>query len=461
VNNPIAPTLCAAVRKTIERYEMLAPGGGVLVALSGGADSVALLQILLELAGPLSLRVAAAHLNHGLRPDADRDERFCAELAASLGVPFRVGHVPPGTWARVPGGMEQAARRARYEFLAAAAKELGCERVATGHTRDDHVETFLFRLLRGAGRRGLGGIRPVRADGVIRPLIEVGRSELVAFLQERRLRWVEDPTNAEWHLARNRIRHQLVPVLLELQPRAAEHIAACARDLARSAEAEEAIAGELLERYATAGGALCLDRMRHLPPGARVLLLRAWLQRARGGLRGLGRCHFEALAAAREGEEVALPGGQKGVVAQGKLFLHGEAAAWNPPASCFLGCGAEIRFGRWRVCASAPVPWVPGHGLPSTLREAVFDADHVGAGFVVRPWRPGDRVRPLGLGGSRKLSDVFVDRKVARWLRVRWPVVEVQGEIAWVPGLVRGEAARVTEATRRVISVVAEENPMA
>ncbi len=458
----MGPALCAAVRKTIERYGMVAGGQGVLVALSGGADSVALLRVLLDLSGTLGFWVAAAHLNHGLRPDAERDERFCAELAATFQVPFRASRLPPGALARAKGGVEEAGRRARYRFLASVARELGCERVATGHTRDDQVETFLLRLLRGACKPGLAGILPVRPDGVVRPLIEVSRSQVVAFLAERGLQWVEDSSNTDLRFARNRIRQQLVPLLLELQPRAAEHIAACAADLARTAEAEEAMACELLDRYLAPDGGLCLQRMRPLPLEARQLVVRAWLRRTRGHLRRVGRRHIEALAGAQEGWGTVLPGGWRVAVEGGKLSLRAVDQDAPPPACCSLECGGEVRFGPWRLRASAPVPWAPAQRFPASLCEAVFDAEQVGRGFLVRSWRPGDRLRPLGLGGSsRKLSDVFIDRKVPRRLRARWPIVEVRGEIAWVPGLVRGEMARVTSATRQAIAVLAERSARA
>jgi tRNA(Ile)-lysidine synthase len=238
------------VRRTIRREALLPPGTRVLVGLSGGADSVALLHLLLELAehGGFSV-VAAAHFNHQLRATADRDERFCCELAQSLGVAFHAGRDDVAGLARREGrSVEDAARRARYEFLEQTASRLLADRVAVAHTCDDQAETVLLKLVRGAGLTGLGGIAP-RRGRVIRPLLDVGKRDLVTYLRGRGLVWVEDETNADLTNPRNRIRHRVLPELEDAYPGAGRTIARAAA-VARSDA--EALDGEAAALYACA-----------------------------------------------------------------------------------------------------------------------------------------------------------------------------------------------------------------
>ncbi|MBI3629760.1 MAG: tRNA lysidine(34) synthetase TilS, partial [Candidatus Rokubacteria bacterium] len=197
-----------AVRDTIRRHAMLAGGEAVLVAVSGGADSVALLHVLAALAAELSLRLTVVHLDHGLRPDSAADAAFVESLARARGLPVVVDRiaVPPG------GSLEARAREARYAALRRHAARLGADRVALGHTADDQAETVLMRLLEGAGPRGLAGIPPVRGR-YIRPLIETRRAGIVETLTAAGLTWREDPSNRDPKFLRNRIRHELLPLL--------------------------------------------------------------------------------------------------------------------------------------------------------------------------------------------------------------------------------------------------------
>jgi tRNA(Ile)-lysidine synthase len=207
-------SLLQQVRRTIRRHALCPPGSRVLVGLSGGSDSVALTLLLRELSehGGFSL-VALAHINHHLRPDADRDERFCREFATRISVPIHVDAVDVRSYAASQRlSIEDAARRLRYESLRRCAVEIRADRVAVGHTRDDQAETFLLKLIRGAGMTGLGGIYPQRGD-VIRPLLEVSRAELREYLKGAGQAWVEDDTNADLRNPRNRIRHRVLAEL--------------------------------------------------------------------------------------------------------------------------------------------------------------------------------------------------------------------------------------------------------
>jgi len=202
------------VRRTIGRYALCPAGTGVLIGLSGGSDSVALTWLLRDLAAYGGFHVrGAAHLNHRLRPTAARDEAFCRALTARVGVPLVVDSVDVAAYAAEQRlSIEDAARRVRYDFLRRAARELGAERIAVGHTQDDQAETFLLKLMRGAGPAGLGGIYPLN-DDVIRPLLEVSRSDLRTYLEGRGEAWVDDETNADEGNPRNRVRHRVIPEL--------------------------------------------------------------------------------------------------------------------------------------------------------------------------------------------------------------------------------------------------------
>jgi tRNA(Ile)-lysidine synthase len=202
------------VRHTIKRHSLCPPGSRVLVGVSGGSDSVALTLILLELAGYNEFSVVSlAHLNHRLRPTADRDEAFCRELATRLGLPLVVEHRDVNGYATAHRlSVEDAARRVRYDFLGRAAAGTGATRVAVGHTEDDQAETFLLKLMRGAGLTGLGGIYPQRGL-VVRPLLEVSRQELRMYLRDRSQTWMEDETNETIENPRNRVRHVIIPEL--------------------------------------------------------------------------------------------------------------------------------------------------------------------------------------------------------------------------------------------------------
>ena len=298
------------IRRTIRRHGLLPPGSRVLVGLSGGSDSVALTRLLLDLAEHGGFTVAGlAHLNHGLRPSAARDDAFCREFARRLGLPLVVESAAVRDYAAAESlSIEDAARRLRYAFLERAAADMGADRIAVGHTQDDQAETFLLKLMRGAGLRGLGGIYPQRG-AVIRPLLDVTRDDLRAYLRSRAETWVEDETNEDLENPRNRIRHRVLPELDRAAGgstrRAISRAAALIRDDGQWLDA----LGE--ERFLTlahqTGAGLELD-VRSLAETPAPLLRRVLLRamRAAGGTREIGLEHVEAVAA-------LLNGGQGGV----------------------------------------------------------------------------------------------------------------------------------------------------
>ncbi len=415
-----------------------------MAAVSGGADSVAQLLVLYDLAAAGEIVLAgAAHLNHQLRPEAARDEAFCRDLCARLHVPILVESAPVADLAAAARvSVEVAARRARYAFLERARTSCGAAVVAVAHTADDQAETVLLRLLRGAGPRGLRGILPVRGT-VVRPLLDCTRAALRDALAQRGQTWVEDATNTDVSQPRNRVRHELVPLL------AARFQPAVTRVLARTAEvvaADDALLESLAEAAAPGvvtpapgGAVISTVALARLP----LALARRVARRAMEQLRPP---HAPDLADVEALLGVSRPGGPAAAAPAGlRVERFSEdavlltrasgtaAAALVPRALPVPGSVALPEHGPGcRLTAERPIKALEE---PSDLRRRLIVKASVPVPFVVRGRLAGDRIRPRGLGGSKKLQDLLVDRKVPRAERARVPVVaDATGRIVWVVG---------------------------
>jgi tRNA(Ile)-lysidine synthase len=304
------------VRRTIRRHSLIPKGARVLVGVSGGSDSVALTRLLLDLSehGEFTL-VGLAHLNHRLRASADRDEAFCREFAARVGLPIVVEHADIAAHAAAHGlSTEDAARRLRYDFLERTAAALGATRVAVGHTEDDQAETFLLKLMRGAGLTGLGGIYP-RRNSVIRPLLDVPRAELRAYLERLDERWIEDETNEDLAIPRNRVRHR---VLEELDRAAGgptrPAIARAASLIREDAQWLDELGHECFRAVASEReGGLELDvhGLTQAPPPVRRRVLLEAMRRTASG-REIGLEHVEAVLALLTGGQAGVPTARTG-----------------------------------------------------------------------------------------------------------------------------------------------------
>ena len=465
--------LAARILRTIRRHELLPPGARVAVAVSGGSDSVALLHLLVALQAGGGFRVAGlAHVHHGLRgASADADERFCRAMAESLALPAIVERVDVRTRAmRERRSLEDAARTMRYEALARAARALGADRIAVGHTRDDQAETVLLKLLRGAGTGGLAGIHP-RRGAVVRPLIDSARDELRAWLDAHGIRFVEDETNTDVSLKRNAVRHRLMPVLREhfgpsVAGALARHADVAREDDSTLSEAAAAISSRAMETGPTE---VSLDwrALSDVPPAMRRRVVRTALHAA--GVREPGLDHVLAAVELAEaaGAGAALPGGVRASFRAGRLVLTRPGLtdrtgasfsyALSVPGSVWIpeaGRRLDVRL------AGSEAPEAVGRLAAPGPGSAVVSADGLDASLTVRSWRAGDRLRPLGLGGRRKkLQDLFTDRKVPPAERHRLPlVVDADGRIVWVPGHAIDEAYRVTEGTRAVLLLTMSES---
>jgi tRNA(Ile)-lysidine synthase len=321
--------LLQQVRRTIRRHGLCPAGTRLLVAISGGSDSVALTLVLRELAEHGGFALAGlAHLNHRLRPTADRDEQFCRELAARVGLPIAVEGVSVRDYAAAERlSIEEAARRARYAFLHRAAADAAADRIAVGHTRDDQAETFLLKLIRGAGLTGLGGIYP-RRGVVIRPLLDVSRADLRGYLEGHGEAWVEDESNESLDNPRNRIRHRVLPELDAVARGATRPAIARAAGLVREdAQWLDEVSDQRFEALAVPNRAeLIIDRAAlaaEPPPIRRRIVLKALRQMA--GRREVGLEHVEAALEVVAGLSVAadVPGGRV-ELRRGTVVLIGE-----------------------------------------------------------------------------------------------------------------------------------------
>jgi tRNA(Ile)-lysidine synthase len=433
------------VRHTIAHYEMVAPGDHVLVALSGGADSVATLAALVRLAPRLAITVSAAHVHHRLRgAESDRDAAMAGSVAAQLNVSFQLHRLSSAL--KRGGNTEERARCARYDALDHAAREVGATKIATGHTRDDQAETVLLRIVRGSGPRGLAGVQPVRDGRIIRPLLDCTRVQVEAFVAAETLRFCEDSSNHDFRFLRNRIRHEVLPLLRDLNPRIDRALA----DLATLSHMHEKGPAPVVTSDAVW---LSVTALRELPTGLRRDLVRDWLRTQRGSARGLALHHVTAvldlLRAGRPNRGVNLPGGTVLREYDRVRFVTAGTAA-VVPLPCFLSPGERVAFRDWQI-AAGPVERYTGDPLPRDLWSAVVDVDMIAGTFNVRNPVPGDRVRPCGMTGRKKLSDIFIDRRVPRALRASCPVVESGAEVVWVPGVVRGACGLVGRQTRRVV----------
>ncbi|MBI1876075.1 MAG: tRNA lysidine(34) synthetase TilS [Acidobacteria bacterium] len=468
------------VRRTIQRFELLPPGTRAIVALSGGPDSVALVAVLRELAPVCSFTLAGtAHLNHQLRGAAsDADEAFCLTLAADWGLPSRTARVDVLALAQAEHrSLEDAARLARYRFLEDAANELGADRIAVGHTRDDQAETLILRLVRGAGPRGLAGIFP-RAGRVVRPLIDVERHDILDYLKGAGLGYRLDETNTDVRYARNRIRHELLPILKEKgSGRIVEHLARAAEIFRADADLLDSLAAQAYQRVVQTtcperrrgdGASLTISRtgLAAEPPALqRRLILMALEAVAPNRFNGFDQVE-QVLTLANTTDPwaaVDLPGVRaerqpSGVVLRYRSPGRARRGAEERPVtfsySLQVPGGVTIPEAGCDITAEA----APAADLPAGIQlrgrgeVAVIDGDGLAGALVVRSRRPGDRFQPLGLGGHKKLQDVFVDHKIAQPNRDRVPVVvDDRDRIVWVAGLALAEDFRVTARTRDVV----------
>ncbi len=480
------------IKSALQSHNLCQSGAHILVAVSGGADSIALLHLLHALAPELQLRLTVAHLHHGLRgADADADAAFVRAAARRLRCPCVSARAHVRQRARRENiSLEMAGRAARYDFFIKTARRLHCDAVATAHTADDQVETMLLKLARGAGPQGLCGIsRLTEQQGVriIRPLRDIWRHELLRYLRRHGRTWREDASNADPAFLRNRVRHAVLPMLAQqLNPRLRQALWRMGAIMESENAWLESLALPIYRqcRAPAQPPALNCELLQAYPLAARRRALRLWL--AETGLPP-ELLDFDAaerletlLPAGRSGRSVHLPGGY--AVRREYAFLH-----LRPPGKIRQPAPDPTDGSRGRSPSKPEISRQPGPAMSDTGFEVVLiipgrtaprdrtwriactlepkpaaiagapDCALVSAArwrrrrIVARNWRPGDRMQPFGMRGSRKIQDIFSDLKVPASRRRQLPLLECGGEIIWVPGYRIARAWAVRPSDRRVL----------
>lgn len=462
------------VRAAIEEHRLLDEGDGVVVAVSGGPDSLALLHALDRLASGYRLRLIVAHLDHRLRGEEGRaDAAFVRDLAGTLRLPVVIGAADIKALAAERGlGTEEAGREARYAFLSAVAAERGCARVAVGHTQNDQAETVLIRLIRGGGPDGLAGMawsRPLGGATIIRPLLGLSRQEVEAFCKDLGLQPRHDRTNDDPSYLRNRVRHELLPLLSRnYNPGIVGALAALAGWLGEERAVLRALTDEAYARVVTETEddiiRLDLAGLVSEPPAIRRRLihqaaLRAGVAPTRLSSEGL-EAALELVTDGRTGAATGLAGGFA-VVREPSSLIIVPPAAVGPKTFVERPVPVPGRTDLPEVGLAIAAEVLSAEAFPGQTAvrrdEAYLDADLVLAlpeSLRVRPRRPGDAFHPQGSTGRRKLKDFFIDAKVPRRERDRVPLIvggEGSGTIVWVAGWRIEDEFKVTDRTRRLL----------
>ncbi len=449
------------VVQTIERYGMFRLHQRAGVAVSGGADSVCLLEVLRELGRRWDLRLSVLHLDHGLRGEESRqDAEFVRELASSRDLPFYLARAELAA----AGNLEEAAREARFEFFRERIAAGAVEAVAVGHTRSDQAETVLFRFLRGAGTAGLAGIRPVTEDGIVRPLLDVTRAETEAFLRARGVAWREDASNRSARFARNRIRHGLLPQLAREWNPAIEETLVKTADWALAEEAywKEEIASLAQACLREEGGAVLAPAglFASLPLAAARRLARYAIERAKGNLRAIGLDHVDRaleMAGAAQGHgRVQAPGVGITRSFDWIRFAPPQAPplAWAVPApvpGCASAPGAPIEL-QIELIEKPGTEQAPGSVYNNSDKDCV-DGHLVSGGLVFRSWRPGDRYRPHGHSNEAKIKTLFHQARIPVWERAQWPVLASGDSIVWTRQFGPAQSVAAGPASTRVLRI--------
>jgi tRNA(Ile)-lysidine synthase len=460
----------AKVREWVKRHGLLPQGGNVLAACSGGPDSLALVDLLFEYQETGDIRLFVAHFDHCLRGNASsRDAAFVRQFCAERGLEFFGGAADLSALLRVHGGsLEELARSERYRFLRGVVGEIGGGLIATGHHRDDQAETVLLNLVRGSGSRGLGAMKPLRAD-VTRPLLCLDRSEIEAYCRHRNLQPCSDASNADVDFLRNRMRHELLPVLKKwYNPAVVATLCRTAEILTDEQDFLRSQAMELLprtvERFAW-GCRIDADAFCRMHVAMQREFLRQLLEQLRGDTRGVGFVHVEQIRQLflqeNGARRIALPGGWQARKTYRELIIEQlrygsanfeisfEGQSLQP---VLLQCPGETTLPELGV-AICCTRLAGGNPLPTDfgLDKVVFDCAALHFPLHVRRRLPGDVFYPLGAPGSRKLKKLLIDLKVPVDKRNCLPLICDEKGILWIAGLRRSERGKVAETSRELL----------
>ena len=468
-------TLELRVLRFIRDNSLLGDTGKLLVAVSGGPDSVCLLLVLVQLHDELGIDLHIAHLNHKLRGvESDADAEYILKLAQKLNLPVTIAERDVEEYRTKHGGtVEEAAREVRYDFLAETAKSVGADAVAVGHTRDDNIETIIMHLIRGTGTRGLRGLKPVTHLNsktgivkVLRPLLEINRDETTGYCRINGCEPRIDISNQSLAPLRNRIRHQLIPLLESYNEQVGEVLLRGARIAADELDFLEMTASELwgsiVERRKYK---IIIDKLGFIgvPTALQRHLLRQSIETITGSLKDIEVRHIESLLDALDlqaGKRITLPGGLIFIVEYDRFLLTREISSLSPlpvlDSEHKLNVPGQTEFSGWRVTADIISP----EQMDDTVNNyiAYFDHEKAGNELIVRPRKTADRFYPLGMDQPKKVGEFMIDIKVPRTWRKRVPVVCSPEQIIWIAGYRIDDRVKVTDDTGQVLRLKFEHN---
>jgi tRNA(Ile)-lysidine synthase len=471
--NPQHVSFRRRVAEAIKGQQLIERGDHIVVAVSGGPDSVALLSVLHGLAPSWNLSLSVAHFNYGLRgAESDDDAAFVVRLCARFNIPYRCERLTlSDNLSKLTKGrsLQEAAREARYAALLRLCESLGANKVAVGHTRDDQAETVIMWLLRGAGTTGLSGMPALRLP-FIRPLLVVGRTAVLSYLREQELDFREDSSNATSMYLRNRVRHHLLPVLTRFNPAILEGLARQADILREDDTCLDSMAEEQFAFVARALGnnEWTLDRTRllALPLALQRRVIRKAVQHTTGVNRGpsfgavsllLERVIHGSSGSCATIRNTHVSRAYETILFQPRDVVSGARATSEAASDCSIALSVPSAISWPFTGQRLQADLVHGPQSEKTCAtlspmQAMLDADRMTLDLCVRTWRPGDRFHPFGFGGhQKKLQDLFADLKVPRPARARIPLVVAPEGIVWVAGYRTDHRFGVTASTRRLL----------
>lgn len=446
------------------QHDMICSGETVVIGFSGGVDSLVLLLTLYELRHYLDCQLHIAHLDHQLRRDSAADAEFAEQQANRLKLPFTINRTDIPTLAEQrKQSIEAAAREARYKFFESVCKQTGATKVALGHQRDDQAETVLINLLRGAALTGLRGILPIREGKFIRPLLEFSRLEIEGFANERRLQPREDSTNYNRDLMRNRIRLELLPLIerdynCNIKTTLAQN-AKLLRDESHYLDGVTYSAFNSCLKEPLTHDVVVLDRLIFLRQhrALRRRLLRLAIGKIQGDTKDLAFNHSESMLQLSEGEapnrKLSLPNNLEFLREYDQLIIQ-RATGEIGNFEYVVSVSDDTHFPALNASMTATIVEASNDKTdqrPSGRFQAVFDAEEIQMPLKIRSRQPGDRFRPFGMGGTKKVKDFLIDTKVPRHVRQSIPILVAGDEILWVVGYRTSEKCKISHRTRRIL----------
>ena len=448
------------VKETILQYGMIDSGDLVIVAVSGGPDSVSLLDILNKLKDELRIRIVVAHYNHGLRPEADESEtRFVQQLATFMELPFETGKASLDTHENT-ASMEEKARNARYGFFEEIKNRLHANKIAVGHNMNDQAETVLMRLFRGSGSSGLAGIPPLRDNTIIRPLIEIKRDEIESYLKAQGMSYVTDSSNFSPRYLRNRIRMELIPLLLQYQPRLIDHLGQLADMMREENEFLELLAQDWVEREAELNTdkeiIIPLPAFKDLSQPLRSRVTRHLFKMIGKSLRRIDLNHTRSVSKLVFGKNpqamLNLPHGL--IVKRVYDRLHFTLEKLQKPSGFSYILDGPGTFSLDQIDQSISLVEMENKAsleMATSQCVAYLDAEKIKYPLVARNFMAGDRFIPLGMVGHKKIKDLFIELKIPSEKRSLIPILLSQDSPVWICGYRIDERYKITSKTKKVL----------